>query len=366
MTTIVFTATDQNGLVGTATCEVNSAFVSGETKPTADNTGLNVLGLGWSDLTVIDGDLNITNALADANNNVFDKYLVNGHVYFTANRPVTLKNSVVRGHTFSTPGSPPRSAIVYARSTATPSTALLHLIACEIYPIQPDVNIVCVSGEKVGVVDRCNIHGGSDLINYWGSRVQVYNSYLHAFSFWADDPKHTNDGQFPGWSHNDLIQSNGCVDGIVFGCNMDVRANPNYGGYDELVAGGFAGGVWGSGIMLSGSAGYFVNFKIQKNWFGYGRNPVMMPLQSGGAFENFGCSWEVSGNRFYALPRAYSTSSRHFIAWGLQKGPVAASVFNNSLTTDSTVPSTFRDTLLPSAITQGSGLTGQLIVKINA
>lgn len=361
MATITFIATDALGDIGTATCTINE-FVSGETKPTAENTGLNVLGISWSDLTVVDGDLNITNALADANNNVFNKYLVNGHVYNTANRAVTLKNSVVRGRSFATPGSPPRTAIVYSRSTSTPANAVLNLIACEIYPIQPDVNIVCVSGEKIGVVDRCDIHGGSDLINYWGSRVQVYSSYLHGFTFWANDPKHASDGSHPGWSHNDGIQSNGCVDGIVFGCNIDMRANPNYGDYATLIAGGFAGGAWGSAIMLSNGNGYIVNFKVQKNWFGYGQAPVCMPLQTGGAFEDEGCSWEVTFNRFYALPDPYGSNDRQFIRFGNKKCPPGGYVINNNtLTLTGASP-----VALPAPVLVGANTaSGQLMVRMN-
>jgi hypothetical protein len=362
------TVTDSTGATGslTGTCTIGESFVLGETKPSAANTGLGVLGLTTADLTVINGDLNITPAYMSSNGNTLDRVWVKGHVVFTGTAPFTLSNSVVQGRTFTPAGSPPRGAVIYARSTGTPATALLHLTNCEIFPVQPDVNIVCVSGERVGKVYRCNIYRGSDGVNYWGSKVDVQGSYIHDFSFWDNDSKHQNDGSRPWWSHNDGIQSNGCTDAVVFGNYIPMRADPGCGAYAVLAA-AFPGGNWGSSVMLSGSNGYFVNALVRKNWFGGGQAPVCMPLQSGGAYEDGGCSWEVSGNRFDSLPDPYGSNDRQLIRWGWGKGPTPASVFGNVFTTDTTLPAVLRGTTLPAPVLVGSAtISGQYMSRVAA
>jgi hypothetical protein len=366
--TVTATVTDATGAVGTAsaTCTIGDAFVLGITKPTAANTGLGVLGLTPQDLTVVNGDLNITPAYMASNGNSLDRVLVKGHVVFTGTAPFTISNSIIQGRTFSTAGSPPRGAIVYARSASTPATALLHLTNCEIFPIQPDVNIVCVSGERVGNLYRCNIYRGSDLVNYWGSRADVQGCYLHDFSFWDDDEKHKLDGSRPWWSHNDGIQSNGCVGAVIVGNNINMTADPDCGAYAVLAA-AFPGGCWGSGVMLTGSVGYIEDALVRLNWFGGGQAPVCMPFQSSGAFEDGGCSWEVSGNRWYSFPDPYGTNQRQFIRWGYPKGPGPASVFGNVFTSDTAIPVALRGTVLPTAVLVGSANnSGQYIVRVNA
>jgi hypothetical protein len=370
--TATVTVTDVAGHATTATasCVIEEAFVSGETKPVASNTGLNVLGLDPTDptdgFTVVNGDLNITPALVASNGPVFDRYWVKGFVYFTAAVKCTLSNSKVQGRTFSTPGSPPRTALVYARSSSTPASAVLDIINTEAAPVQPDVAIVGFSGERIGEVRRCNVYRVSDHVNYWGSQAKVYDSYFHDFTFWENDPKHTNDGSHPGWSHNDGVQSNGCTNAIIFGNNFDMRADPLYGDSATLTA-TFPGGAWGSGVMLSGSNGYFVNAKIQKNWFGYGQAPVAMPLQSGGAFEDEGCSWEVTGNRFYALPDPYGSNQRQFIRWGNKKCPPGGYVVHsNVFTNDATIPTALQGTTLPAPVLVGANdASGQLMCRVN-
>jgi hypothetical protein len=373
--TITGTVTDASGNVGskTVTCTINDdAFVLGETKPVASNTGLNVEN---PTLTIINGDLTIDNAWVAANGTTFTNLWIKGHLIFTANVAVYGKNSRISGRTFSTPGSPPRTAIVYARSTSTPTNARLHLENCKIEAVQPDVNIVCTSGEKMGLLKRCDLSGGSDGGNWWGTNasLRMEGCYVHDYTFWTNDTKHANDGFWPNASHNDGGQTNGCVDLWAFGNNFDMRADPNYGDYAELIstsspAGGFPGGAWGSALMLSCSTGYCTNAQIKKNWFGYGRNPVMMPYQSNGLFADGGCSWEVSENRFYALPIGYGSgrASRHLIAWGATLGPLPESVWGNVFTNDSTIPSNLRGTTVPAPVLQGTAgsVTAQYISRV--
>jgi hypothetical protein len=366
MSTVTFTATDQSGLTGSATCTVD--FILGETKPVASNTGLAVEGLTFADLTVVNGDLNINDAWVASNGNSFNKLWIKGHIYFTATVPVYGNNSRVQGRTFTTVGSPPRTALVYARSTSTPATAKLHLENCEIDPIQPDVNIVCTSGEKIGSLKRCILARGSDGGNWWNSSMVMEGCYIHSYSFWTTDTKHSGDGFWPNASHNDGCQSNGGPVSIV-GCNFDMRADSSSGNYSALVSsaspgGGFPEGAYGSGVMLSGSNGYFTGH-VRDCWFGYGRNPIMMPMQSGGNFNNGGSVVEFSDNKFYALPRGYGSThnARNLISWGYTMGTVTC--FNNSFTHDLTIPEALRGTQLPPAVLQGNqDINGQMVVRV--
>lgn len=309
-------------------------------------------------LTIINGDLTINNAWVTANGTVLDRYWIRGHLIYTATMPVTVTRSIISGRPFT--GQPPRTAIVYARST---SSGLLNLTDCEIYPVQPHVDIVCLSGERIGKLTRCNVHGGSDLVNYWGSRVQVEDCWLHGFSFWANDPKHTDDTAHPGWSHNDAVQSNGCTNGFVRRTLIDMRADPALGDYPTLAA-QFPGGLWGSAIMLTGSVAYISGFEITDCWFGGGQAPIAMPRQSGGAFENGGCSWEVTRNVFWSRPDPYGIGDYQLIRWGAQKGPGPASVHDNVFVNHHTAPQHLRGLVLPGAVLVGSGASGQYIVRV--
>ena len=319
MPRITLTATDPRGL-STSGSVWYDPFRLDIDRPI---TGLDVLGLTRADLSVINGDVTITNTSPAT----LDRLLIKGHVRFTASVPRTLTNSVIEGRPFPTPGSPPLGAIVYARSTSTPATAVLNLTNCVVDCVQPDVNLVCANGERLGKLTRTRLANGSDLVNYWGSRVWMEGCHVGPFTFWANDSKHANDASWPGASHNDGVQSNGCADGIVRGCLFDMRANPDFGDYATLIS-RFPGGRWGSAVMLSPTGGRFVNFKIQKNWFGYGQAPIALPFQSGGAF-NTGHSWDVSGNRWFALPDPYGTNDHQLVRWGYEMGPLPASVHDN-------------------------------------
>lgn len=360
--TVTVTVTDSAGGVGTATasCTIGDSFVLGQTEPTASNTGLAVENLNLSDLTVINGDLNITPAYMSANGNTLDRVLVEGHVVFTGTAPFTITNSVIRGRPFT--GSPPRSAIVYARSTSTPASAVLNLTNCEVYPVQPNVGIVCASGERLGTLTRCNIHHGSDLANYWNRDARVFGCYGHSFTFWANDPKHTNDGSHPGWSHNDLIQNSGSTNSQIRGNAFHCYAAIGVGDVAVLQANGFPDRDWGTSVMLTPSDST-ITAVIEENWVYGGQAPICLPLQSGGSF-NTGNSWQVTDNRFGDLPHPYGTNSRQLIRWGNTMGPAASSCSGNVFLDIPTLPAALRGQPLPAAILQGSGSSGQLMVRV--
>jgi hypothetical protein len=355
MPRVTFTATDPRGLAGSASCWYDP-FRLDIDRPI---TGLDVLGLTRADLTVINGDVTITNTSPAS----LDRLLIKGHVRFTASIPRTLSNSIVEGRPFPTPGSPPLTSIVYARSVATPVTAVLNLTNCVIDCVQPDVNLVCANGERLGKCTRTRFMNGSDLVNYWGSRVWMEGCDVGPFTFWANDQKHKDDASRPFWSHNDGVQSTGCVDGIVRGCLFDMRANPNFGHYSTLAA-SFPGGKWGTAVMLSPKLPV-VNFGVWKNWFGYGQAPVSLSYQTAADGYNTGHSWDVSGNRFFALPDPYGTSDYQLIRWGAEMGPLPASVHDNVFDNDPALRAGLRGLSLPSAVLIGSGPSGQYAVRSN-
>jgi hypothetical protein len=342
----VFTATDPRGRTASASPQV---FTTGPAP-----------GLI---LTVVNGDVTINDAWIAANGNTLDRYWIKGHLIFTASVPFYVTRCIISGRAFPTPGSPPRTAIVHARSVSTPVNAVLHLTDTEVYPVQPDVNIVCLSGERIGPLTRVNLHGGSDLVNTWrGNPLRMESCWVHGFTFWANDTKHQNDPSRPFWSHNDGAQSSGCIGGYVRNSLFDMRADPRFGDYATLAA-SFPEGAWGSAIMLTGSDGYF-DIEISGNWFGYGQAPVAMPLQSGGAFESPLSKWDVHHNVFWALPDPYGTSDYQLVRWGTGKGPLPSSVHDNLFTGHPPIPLQRRGTQLPGAVTIGSGQSGQYVVRV--
>jgi hypothetical protein len=341
-------------------------FILGVTIPQPANTGLNVQGLTTANLAVINGDLTINDSYVAANGSVLDRKYFKGFVNYTATTPVTISNSYVEGRTFT--GDSPREALIRARNGSAPLNAKISLVNTIVKPIQPDVGITCVAGERLGLMDRSHFENGSDGIDYWApSPPNVRGCYFGPFSFWDDDPKHTTDGSHPGWSHNDHIQNSASDGGIVIGCYFDIRAAVGVGNVSTLTAGGFPLRDWGTGIMLTPSGGTITNFVAQDNWLGYGRNPIMLPFQSSGSF-NSGNSWTVFGNKCFALPSGYGTgnTSRHFISWNQVMGPPLSSVFSNSFTNDTTVPLAFRGTNFPATISQGSGNSAEYIVKVTS
>jgi hypothetical protein len=355
------TVTDTTGRTGslTTTCTVSEVFTLGETQPGPLNVGLAVSGLAPADLDVVAGDFLMNPAWLAANPlGIVSQKLVKGHVVFTAGATCYLVDSIVQGRPFT--GAAPRSAIIYARS----GSGLLHLTNVEAYPIQPDVGIVCAAGERIGPINRCNFHHGSDLVDYWNQRPAVYGSWFHDFTFWANDPKHTQDGSHPGWSHNDLIQNSGSIGGQIRGNRFDCYAATDAGDIGTLTSSGFPAGDWGSSVMLTPTDSTITGMVIEENWFYGAQAPVCLPFQSGGSF-NTGNSWIVRNNRFGDLPHKYGTNSRQMIRWGNLMGPTAASCSGNAFLDTPALPSALRGIALPAPILQGSNdATGQRMVQV--
>jgi hypothetical protein len=288
-----------------------TGFTLGTTKPGAANTGLNVLGLTTADLTIINGDLNITDAtITSHGSTTWDKYWVKGHIVMTATQPVYIKNSLVQGRTF-TVGSPPYDAIVHARSTSKPATAVINFDNCKITCIQPDTYLSTAAGERLGYFHRCDISLGSDGVDYWSPAVpNVEGSYFHDHTVWKNDSKHTSDGTHPGWSHNDFIQNSGSNGGHIKGNYFDIHFNRQYGDYQTFINGdghgSFPNGNYGSGVILTSSGAHITNIAISYNWFNGGECQCFMPKQPG----NYptGNSWKVFNNRFTPNEHGYGSA----------------------------------------------------------
>jgi hypothetical protein len=339
-------------------------FILGVTEPTAANTGLNVLGLTTANLRVIVGDFTINDAYVAANGPLIDRVWVQGFVNFTATTPVTISNSYLSARTFT--GAAPREAVVRGRNGSAPLNALISLVNCKVAPIQPDVDVSCVAGERIGMTYRCDFSMGSDGVDWWNPCApNARGCYFHDYSFWDDDPKHTSDGSHPGWSHNDMIQNSGSDGGVVWGNSFDIRAAVGVGNVSTLTAGGFANRNWGSAVALTPS-NPITNAIVRDNWCRYGEVQIFLPFQTGGS-ANTGNSWQVFGNRHDYGVHAYGSSpnyNKQLIRWGALIGPQPDDVYGNVWLSDANVPVALRGTLLPAAILQGTlSSTGQYMVR---
>lgn len=335
--------------------------------PLASNSGLNVQGVSTSDLTVVNGDLTVSNTYLD-NGGKLDRLWVKGHFLYTATREETFTNCLIEGRSFS--GSAPWESIIRARNGSAPNTARPNFVNCTIRAVQPDVGITAAMGERLGRFYRCDISLGSDLLDFWIPSVpQVEGCYLHDYSFWNADPKHTNDSQHPGWSHNDLVQHDGGSDGgYIIGNTFDIRAAAGVGDVATLQAWA-PDRNYGAGVMLTPGHGRVTNMTIKNNWFLYGEVHIAMPTQGGG-FDN-GNSWEVSGNRHNDRPHGYGPYSgqysRQYVRWGRLMGPGPTSLHDNLFYDDPSTLSTLRNQGLPSPVVVGGDTsTGQYIVATNS
>lgn len=338
-------------------------------RPAAANTGLNVLGLSTADLTVINGDLILDNAWRAANGAVGNRLYVRGHLVMTATTgPITIQNSLIEGRTFS--GTPPYEAIVRARRGDAPTSAVLNLTNCRVTCVQPDVGIVSITGERLGAIERCHIDLGSDLVDYWIPSIpKIKGCLLERYSFWANDPKHTNDSAHPGWSHNDGIQHDGGSDGgYIIGNTIDMRAADGVGDVAVLTASFAPDRNWGGNILMTPGHGNITNLKIQGNYLMYGEVHIGMPTQGGG-FDS-GNSWDVSGNFHNDRAHGYvagSLWSHQYVRWGYPMGMPTSSVHDNYFMDDSNVSVTaLRATALPTpTLIGGATASGQYISFVN-
>jgi hypothetical protein len=363
VTAVTFTLTDQDGRSGSCSVEVVAPFQFGVTAAVESNSGLAVSGLTKESLTIVNGDLILDDAWVAAHGNSFDRLWVKGHCVMKASTPITGTNSYIQGRPFSTPGSPPYTAIVHARSTGRPVTAVLNLFNSVVTAVQPDVNIVSMSGERLGTIERNIVELGSDLINVWDNdKARVRGNLLRRPTFWDRDAKHETDTRRPWWSHNDGYQNNGGSGAVFIGNTVDMHCDPVFGNPETLIANGYPNLDYGCCVMLSGSNRAFVGADVWGNRFHGGVIHVQMPFQSASNPAETGNSWEVHHNG-HTLTHPYSGGVRQFVAWGWGKGPTTASVHDEYLLAEGNVPTAIRGSAIPAAVLQGSATpsSGQYI-----
>jgi len=341
-------------------------FIYGTTRPDTTNTGLAVNGLTTADLTVAGTpDLTINDAYVTAHGSTLDKLWVKGHINFTASSPVTITNSQIEGRAFT--GTAPYDAIVHARSTSTPVSATLSFTNCVIKAVQPDVGICTAMGERLGHFDRCDLSLGSDIIDFWwttgdSGTKSIRGCYLHDFSFWANDPKHTNDSVHPGWSHSDAIQMSGGDNILIEGNNIQHFAASGVGDYATLVGtGNYTNGAYGGCVMITPSGYTVTNLNIKNNWIHGGEGQIHLAVQSGGSY-NSGNTMTCTGNRHGVDAHAagpYSGNYNHiFYVWdnGMTSQAPTDVVSGAVYDTTPDVPAALRGTPLP-AVQYISGAT---------
>lgn len=366
MSEIVVTATVRNTLLytsvtATTTIQRNDNFTLGVTKPIADNTGLNVEDVAIGDLYIYNGDLVINDSWIALNGNSKDRWYVKGHVTFAANTDFTFTNSYFPGRVFT--GAAPSSAVVRADSTQT--TGHLDLINCRVTCIQPHVDISTIAGKRIRKVHRSHIDLGSDSVDCWDpSEADIIGCYFGPMSFWANDPKHTNDPQHPGWSHNDHIQISGVKPGArirVRGNNFDIRMATGVGDVNNAAFQAFSPSrAWGCGVMMTPGTGH-IYCDVSDNWYSYGEIHISLSYQPG-LSNNTDNSVKVNGNRHDMNTHPYGGDAYQIIRGGLQMGMTPADITNNTWSDDVSVPVALRGQPVPAPIIQGSGATGQYIV----
>lgn len=261
-------------------------FVLGETKPTAENTGLRVEGLDEASLTVVTGD--VVHAADDA---VFERTRFTGRVQVRGKR-ITYRScwfnaSHEVGHSLVHCLDEGCEAIVFESCLFRPSsfgetaeTALGN----------------CVFGHDFTLM-RCDVSGGIDAVGLYSNRrtvpardVSILGSYLHDLTYYSPDAGHS-DNQ----THNDLVQIHyGCERLRVFGSNLVALLDPARGDASTPPSTGAGGEHLGgnksypalsamSGFMFSPrdeTAGV-ADVEIDRNWLGGGIVFINWPRTDG-------------------------------------------------------------------------------------
>lgn len=300
-------------------------FVVGDTMPDpALNVGPVAHGLKPSDLTVVSGDQSIRNGDVPANGLIQGRYF-KGYVSTNVSVPLTFIDCIVEGRSFSGTVAP-QAAVVVCNGTAGPVNFSYTLIR----PVQPIYSQACLQGSALGAVTRCDLSRGEDQLRYSGYPGQTpwfnaQGNYLHAFSFWANDPAYNN-----GPSHSDGFQCLGSIGGQLIGNLIDARADMTSGNPEWLPANGYLNYETNSCAILTLSSGRHTGLKVWKNWTQGSQSAFQMPTQANG--NATGNDWDVWANRF-GMPHAlgpYSGQYEYQVArTGSAVGPTAANYREN-------------------------------------
>lgn len=242
---------------------------AGLVQPGAGNTGVP----DGVSLTRVDGDLVITTP-----GTVLDRVDVRGFVQVRA-ADVTIRRSVIRGGV---------ATVDTGLVNVTTAGASLVMEDSTLIPQSPSYRIDGVRGsnftlrrvEITGTVDGVHVHGSTDVND--GGNVRVESSWLHDFTFYPNDPRHS-DG-----SHNDAVQ-------II-------------GGKGIALVGNTMTGANNAAVQVTQNRNVVANVTMDRNWadnggctFNINRNPravmsgiVMTGNRFGRATRNSNCAIVIS------------------------------------------------------------------------
>jgi hypothetical protein len=261
-------------------------FVLGETKPSAENTGLAVLGLIPSDLTTVPG--NVTH---EANDLVFEKQRFAGKVNISGKR-ITYRNCWFNGPHTETQALAQCShvnceQIVFENCLFLPSS---------FGSSATEALANCVFGHDFEL-RRCDLSGAVDCVGLYSGvateparNVSILGSFLHDMTYYSPDP-----GQSDNQTHNDGIQIHrGAQHLRVFGTTILATLDPLVGQASDPPKTGTGGEHLSgnehypnlhsmSGFMFSPvdlTAG-IQDIEIDKNWLSFGMVHINWPRDDG-------------------------------------------------------------------------------------
>lgn len=274
--------------IGRRLQRIPTPFILGETKPSAQNTGLNVMRVQVASMTLVSG--NVTHAT--------DNAVYNG-TRFTGYVNITGKNIRYINCWFNATAAAGDTALVRVlNSNAQNITFENCLFRPSTYASSTTGALGnCIMGHDFTLY-RCDLSGGIDIVGVYSGvslsvpaqNVSILGCYMHDLVFYSPDSSHS-DNQ----SHNDGVQVHGGAQNFLMrGTTLPGMLDPNQGqATDPPVEDG-------SGNHLSGNAQYpslacmscFMlspvdltagvdNFVIDKNWLGGGAVVINWPRSDG-------------------------------------------------------------------------------------
>lgn len=261
-------------------------FIIGTTKPTAANTGLNVMGIEGSSLTVVSGNRTHT-----TNDMVYENTRFTGMIDIRAKR-VTYRNCWFNG-----PGTVGTSLVMCMNSVCEEIVFENCLFKASSFGSTVDgVPDNCLFGHDFTLY-RCDLSGAIDILGLYSGvalstparNINIIGTYMHDMTYFSPDPGHTNNQ-----THNDGIQVHGGVHNFLMrGSRAEAFYDPSIGDAsspavvvdDQLISGNrFYPSLAASCFIvltpINTTAGVN-NFVLDKNWLGGGVVVINWPRSDG-------------------------------------------------------------------------------------
>ncbi len=262
------------------------AFILGTTKPSAENTGLNVLGIAPASLTVVSGGRTHT-----TNDTVYEDMRFTGVVDIRAKR-VTYRNCWFNG-----PGTAGTALVMCINSVCEEIVFENCLFkASSIGDTVEGTPDNCLFGHDFTLY-RCDLSNSIDLLGLYSGvslsvparNVSILGSYLHDMTYYSPDPDHSNNQ-----THNDGIQVHGGAHNFLMrGTRVEAYYDPLVGDAseppvivnDQLISGNkiypsLAASCFLVVTPINTTAG-INSFVIDKNWLGGGVVVINWPRSDG-------------------------------------------------------------------------------------